>query len=392
MVGRQGIRIRPWPHPDPDEVMKAHRILERVQWEQRAQYGFKVVKTLIAVTPTYVRTFQALHLTGVMHSLMNAPYDVVWIVIEAGGSTNETGRILAKSGLRVIHIGFDRHMPVTWEDRHKMEAQMRFHALRVVRDEKLDGIVLFADDSNMHSLEFFDEIQKVNWFGAVSVGFVAHSATVDQTPSSSSAAVEKEYSELKTVQGPVCNSSDRLVGWHTFDSLTHPGKKTRYIDERALEVPQKLEWAGFVLNSRLLWKDGDHDKPEWANDLDSLGNVESPLCLLKDHSLVEPLGSCGRKVLLWWFRVEARSDSKFPTGWTINHPLEITVPAKWTPWPDAPPEVSANENEINTQEHVQIRTNMRTQSSQLKRSLRGKRKHGARAADMHESKMNSEEK
>ncbi|KAK4749413.1 hypothetical protein SAY87_026862 [Trapa incisa] len=81
VVGRHGIRIRSWPHPDPIEVMKAHRIIER---EQRALFGVKSPRTLIAVTPTYVRTFQTLHLTGIMHSLMLVPYDLVWIVVEAG--------------------------------------------------------------------------------------------------------------------------------------------------------------------------------------------------------------------------------------------------------------------------------------------------------------------
>ncbi|KAM1003007.1 hypothetical protein ACFX15_003114 [Malus domestica] len=34
-------------------------------------------KTVIVVTPTYARTFQALQLTGVMHSLMLVPYDFI---------------------------------------------------------------------------------------------------------------------------------------------------------------------------------------------------------------------------------------------------------------------------------------------------------------------------
>lgn len=134
VVGRHGILIRPWPHPDPAEVMKAHHIIERVQREQRVQYGVKSPRTIIAVTPTYVRTFQTLHLTGVMHSLMNVPYDVVWIVVEAGGTTNETAALISKSGLKTVHIGFNARMPILWEDRHKMESQMRFHALRYVRD------------------------------------------------------------------------------------------------------------------------------------------------------------------------------------------------------------------------------------------------------------------
>ena len=113
-------------------MMKAHRIIERVQREQKAVFGAggKGSRTVIAVTPTYVRTFQALHLNGVMHSLMLVPYDVVWIVVEAGGVSNETASIIGKSGVRVIHVGFDQRMPNTWEDRGKVEVLMRLRALR----------------------------------------------------------------------------------------------------------------------------------------------------------------------------------------------------------------------------------------------------------------------
>ncbi|KAM2725144.1 hypothetical protein EV1_027882 [Malus domestica] len=38
--------------------------------KQGRQFGVNNLKTVIAVTPTYARTFQALQLTGVMHSLM----------------------------------------------------------------------------------------------------------------------------------------------------------------------------------------------------------------------------------------------------------------------------------------------------------------------------------
>lgn len=131
VVGRHGIRIRPWPHPNAEEVMRAHRILERVQREQRAQYGVRSPRPVIAVTPTYSRTFQALHLSGVMHSLMLVPYDLTWIVVEAGGAaTDETTTLLARSGLRTIHVPFPGGMPVEWAERHRTEARMRLHALR----------------------------------------------------------------------------------------------------------------------------------------------------------------------------------------------------------------------------------------------------------------------
>ncbi|KAI5684513.1 hypothetical protein M9H77_05741 [Catharanthus roseus] len=376
VVGRHGILIRPWPHPNPTEVMKAHQIIERVQREQRLQYGVKSPKTVIAITPTYVRTFQALHLTGVMHSLMNVPYDLVWIVVEAGGATNETASLIAKSGLRTIHVGFLEKMPILWEDRHKLESRMRIHALRVVREKMLDGVVMFADDSNMHSMDLFDEIQNVKWFGAVSVGVLAHSGgDEDQV---TVVKEEEESSSGVPIQGPACNSSNHLVGWHIFNSAPLIERSARYIGDRATVLPRKMEWAGFVLNSRLVWKDVE-DKPEWAKDFDIVAadgkDFESPLSLLKDTSVVEPLGSCGRKVMLWWLRVEARADSKFPAGWTIDPPLEVTVPAKRTPWPDAPPELPASEKVITVQENIIEKRVTKTRSPRKRRS---KRKHAAK--------------
>nr|XP_043618295.1 probable beta-1,4-xylosyltransferase IRX14H [Erigeron canadensis] len=401
VVGRHGIRIRPWPHPDPTQVMKAHKIIEAVQREQKVQYGIKNAKTLIAVTPTYVRTFQALHLTGLMHTLMNLNYDVVWIVVEAGGVSNETAALLAKSKLKVRHIGFEKKMPIFWEARHKMESQMRMRALRMVREEKLDGIVMFADDSNMHSLEFFDEIQKVEWIGAVSVGILAHSSHPDEDPFEVQKTMDEkdDKKSLLPIQGPACNSSDRLIGWHTFNSLLYKGKNANYIGDMAIVLPRKLEWSGFVINSRLVWSEAEF-RPEWIKDLDIVvgvdgdDDIESPLSLLNDSSTVEPLGSCGKKVMLWWLRAEARADSKFPAGWTIDPPLEMTVPAKRTPWPDAPLELPSNPEKVitsTTQENAEKRAT-KTRTPKSRRSSRGKRKHEPRNTDARISARNSGER
>ncbi|KAI3916017.1 hypothetical protein MKW98_004458 [Papaver atlanticum] len=346
VVGRHGILIRSWPHPNPSEVLKAHQIIDRVQKEQRIQYGLiKNPKTLIVITPTYVRTFQTLHLMGLIHSLMLVPYDIIWIVVEAGGTSNETANLLANSGLRTVHIGFEEKMPTSWEDRHRVEARMRLRALRVVREEKLDGIVMFADDSNMHSMELFDEIQSVKWVGAISIGILVHSGSTDDQFSISKKQ-ENEENLSMPVQGPACNSSGHLAGWHTFNALPYVDKSGTYVGDGAMVLPKKLEWSGFVLNSRLVWQEIE-DKPEWVHDLDTLAEggdiLDSPLSLLKDASFVEPLGNCGRKIMLWWLRVEARGDSKFPPRWIIDPPLEVTAPAKRTPWPDAPPEIPTEE-------------------------------------------------
>lgn len=62
-------------------------------------------------------------------------------------------------------------LTVLWEARwtqnhHKNSRRGLGTDSTFVREEKLDGI---ADDSNMHSMELFDEIQNVKWFGALSV-------------------------------------------------------------------------------------------------------------------------------------------------------------------------------------------------------------------------------
>ncbi|CAL9087975.1 unnamed protein product [Musa textilis] len=374
-VGRHGIRVRPWPHPDPAEVARAHEILVRLQQEQRLRYGVKDPRPVIVVTPTYARTFQALHLTGLLHSLMLVPYPLTWLVVEAGGVSNETASLLARSSLPVVHLPFHEDMPVLWNDRHRFEARMRLRALRVIRERRLDGIVVFADDSNVHTMELFDEIQKVQWMGALSVGILAHSAAPDATAKRQQRASE-ETSPLP-IQGPACNSAGQLIGWHTFNSLPYAKKAATFVGDGVTVLPTKLEWAGFVLNSRLLWKEAE-GKPNWARDLDEVGisgeEIESPLDLLKDASSVEPLGICGKKVLLWWLRAEARYDSKFPTRWVIDPPLEIVVPAKRTPWPDAPPDLPYQRIEYEGS-HVEKRVSKKVRSSRSKRSSHNKKKH-----------------
>ncbi|RZS00786.1 hypothetical protein BHM03_00030575 [Ensete ventricosum] len=205
----------------------------------------------------------------------------------------------------------------------------------------MDGIVVFADDSNVHSVDMFDEAQKVKWMGAVSIGILAHTGRTEAVGDPElSEEEDKEENYPVPIQGPACNSSGDLVGWHTYNALPHTG--AAFVGAGRTMRAAKMEWAGFVLNSRLLWREAE-GKPDWVRDLDAVGEdgeeIENPLALLKDASFVEPLGNCGKKVLLWWLRVEARYDSKFPSGWAIDSALEITVAAKQTPWIDSPPEL-----------------------------------------------------
>ncbi|KAK1393594.1 Cyclin N-terminal domain-containing protein [Heracleum sosnowskyi] len=107
----------------------------------------------------------------------------------------------------------------------------------VIRDEKLDGIVMFTDDSNMHSMELFDEIQTVKGIRDVSVGILAHGGDSDEELNVVQKTVGNNESRLP-IQGPACNTSEQLPGWHTFDSLSYARKSAKFIGDKAVDVNQ----------------------------------------------------------------------------------------------------------------------------------------------------------
>ncbi|KAJ1700284.1 hypothetical protein LUZ63_000063 [Rhynchospora breviuscula] len=292
VVGRHGIRVRPWPHPDPVQLMRAHHIIRQVQLEQRKMFSTNNPKPVLVVTPTYVRAAQALHLTALAHTLRLVPYQLAWVVIEAGGLTNVTASILARSRVSFFHLGFRDSMPDSFEERRVLEGKMRLHALRLISEQNMEGIIVFADESNIHDLKLFDEAQKVKSVGAINLSFLTDPRNPNQ---------ENNPQPEPVVQGPVCNSDGQLSSWRTLDP-SNDGF-----------APQKMEWAGFLLDSKLLLE----------KDLDKIdANLKG---LLGDNgSGIEPLGKCADNVLVWWIRAETQPATKFPPGWAI----EQGIPSK----------------------------------------------------------------
>lgn len=340
-VGRHSILIRPWPHPDPVETMVAQSLIARVQQEQRKLYGLTVRRPLIVITPTYRRTCQALHLTSLMNTLKLVPGPLSWIVVEAGEGSVQTAAILSRSGLKYHHLYLKDPMPGDWPERHRRTTQLRIRGLRFVREHELDGIVLFADESNEHRLELFDEVQKVEWIGAFSVGLLMPPQASDEGNQLwrwNTMNVLAPTAGFLPVQGPACNDSGHLVGWHSESGNLDV---VRYQSN----MPPNFEWAGFALNSEAILD--RIDKPSWIKDFDDWvpqdGRAVSLNSIVSDDSFIEPLGDCGRRILAWWARIEARSDSKYPERWVTENQLEVVVPAKSTSWPPpAPPPPAVN--------------------------------------------------
>lgn len=188
---------------------------------------------------------------------------------------------------------------------------------------------MFIEEGNIHSLQLFDEVQSVQWVGAFSIGMLIHTTmghldlasetadhiyvedlklleteVINPQPEKNN-VVSKGY--ITRIQGPVCNALGNITGWHIpEDGKLRGGEKS----------VQGLEWAGFAINAKALWDDNGIDRPPWINMWEDWANGVGLLDvrdIVESESLVEPLGSCGKKVFMWWARVEADARNKHPS-------------------------------------------------------------------------------
>lgn len=363
-VGRHEILIRSWPHPNSVQTLTAHRLIEQVQQEQQRVYGLQERKQFVVITPTYVRAFQAVYISCLIHTLRSVPGPLIWIVIEAGGISSATAELLSHSQLSYHHLAIQEPMPADSRDRKHLEIRLRLEGLRFIRNHRIDGVVIFLDEINTYSLELFDVAQKIDWVGAFSLGIpspfkVPLLSEVNVRLSQNSSTLTKEgeskleagsldiieesniltkFENSGTIQedllsrfllpltGPVCNPEGHVVGWYApFEDE----------QEQARIANRNFEWAGFALNSRMFWE--DVSKPNWIKSWDELFGEntslpDNPLAFLKNKSYIEPLADCGRIVLMWWMGIEAAVGCEFPSRWIISPPLEVVVPSRQTPW------------------------------------------------------------
>lgn len=312
-VGRHPIRVRPWPHPDPNELLKAHRILAAVQDAQRSSKHRNAnappPRTVIAVTPTTASALQVPSLTSLAHTLRLVDAQLVWIVVEPGHRTDAVAAVLSRSNLDFLHIA---------SPSDSTTARLRMHALRYalldptmgsrahshttthlmcrnqfgirreIRKKQMDGVVVFADENSILRTELFDEAQKVTSVGVVPVGILG----------------EDDGTSESFLQSPECDAEGRLVGYRVSEETVLPANRSDVL------LSSRLEWAGFVVNARALWE----ERPDWVRDLDAVddAHVSSPLALVTDAGRVEPLAKCAQTALAWSLRSDTLHEVKFP--------------------------------------------------------------------------------
>ena len=116
-------------------------------------------KQIIVVTPTYGRPAQAYFLNRLGQALRLVPPPLLWIVVEMNSASMETAELLRKTGVMYRHLVCARNST----DVKDRGVHQRNTALQHIEQHRLDGIVYFADDDNVYSLELFYSLRNIRY-------------------------------------------------------------------------------------------------------------------------------------------------------------------------------------------------------------------------------------
>nr|GME00320.1 probable beta-1,4-xylosyltransferase IRX9H [Ipomoea batatas] len=284
--------------PRPSAIVDRVQLQIEEKKEMNEQLDLNPQKQLIVVTPTYNRALQAYYLNRLGQVLKLVEPPLLWIVVEMNAASLETADILRKMGIMYRHLVCSKNMT----DIKDRGVHQRNSALEHIERHRLDGIVYFADDDNIYSLELFESMRKISRFGTWPVAML-------------------EQSKNKAIlEGPVCNGS-QVIGWHTNEK----SKRLRRFH---------VDMSGFAFNSSILWDPKLWRRPTAApiRQLDTVkeGLQETTFIeqLVEDESQMEGIPPGCSRVLNWHLHLEARK-LVYPKGWSIQENLN-TVTATTT--------------------------------------------------------------
>ncbi|CAI9290664.1 unnamed protein product [Lactuca saligna] len=237
-------------------------------------------KLLIIVTPTYPRMFQAYYLNRLAHTLRLVEPPLLWVVVEMSSQTGETSELLRGSGVMYRHLVCKKN---TTEIK-----DLRNVGLLHIETHKLDGIVYFADDTNIYSSELFHHMRQIRRFGTWVV------------------AELKTSTRVGTFVGPICNGT-QVIGWHTSNVMR------RFHRFHA-------DLSGFAFNSTILW-----DPKRWQRltlepirFLDTFQVSTLIEQIVEDETQMEGIAEDCSKVFVWHLPMGSSSSSS-------SHPQKCFV-------------------------------------------------------------------
>lgn len=252
-------------------------------------------RLLIIVTPTYYRPLQAYFLSHLAHTLKLVPRPLLWIVVEMNSQSSETADLLRRTGVMYRHLVCNKNMTEV-KDR---SVHQRNVALSHIQTHRLDGIVYFADDVNVYSVDLFQKIREIRRFGTWTVPKLTECNT-----------------EI-VLEGPICNGT-QVIGWQTNDMT----KKFRRFHADA---------SGFAFNSTILWDPKRWHRPtlQPIRQIDTVkdGFQVSTLIeqIVEDEAQMEGMPEGCSRVMVWRLHLKS-AYSSYPTGWLAKQNLDAIAP------------------------------------------------------------------
>lgn len=116
-------------------------------------------KLLIIVTPTYAQSFQAYNLNRMIHTLKLTSPPLLWIIVEMTSQSAETTDILRRSGIMYRHLVCNKNLT----DVRDKSVHQRNVALSYIETHRLDGIIYFADEENVYSIDLFEQMRQIRY-------------------------------------------------------------------------------------------------------------------------------------------------------------------------------------------------------------------------------------
>ncbi|XWS72550.1 hypothetical protein CRYUN_Cryun02cG0049500 [Craigia yunnanensis] len=252
-------------------------------------------KLLIVVTPTYARPLQAYYLNRLAYTLKLVQPPLLWIVVEMTSQSEETADILRRSSVIYRHLVCKKNLT----DIKDRNVHQRNVALSHIETHHLDGILYFANEDNIYSIDLFEQMRRIRRFGTWTVA-------------------KQTWDKSRTVlEGPVCNGT-QVIGWH-LNGLSRRFRRFH------------AEMSGFAFNSTILWDPKRWRRPtlELIRQLDTVkdGFQASSFIeqVVEDESQMEGLLQDCSRIMVWELNVES-SNSFYPQKRSVMNNLDVIAP------------------------------------------------------------------
>ncbi|CAL5355430.1 unnamed protein product [Camellia sinensis] len=272
-----------WPQVMKLELQNGTSDDTHVTQSLNKDWNMALYGLLIIVTPTYAQPFQAYYLNRL---------------------SAETANILRRNSVMYRHLVCNKNLT----DIKDRSVHQRNVALTHIEMHRLDGIVYFADDDNIYSVDLIGRMRQINDDNIYSVDLIGRMRqirhfgtwTVTKLVESNSRAI---------LEGPICNGT-RVIGWHTNE-----------VSRRFWRF--HAEMSGFAFYSTILWDPKQWHRPtlEPIRQLDTVneGIQVSTFMeqVVEDESQMECLPQNCSRIMIWHLHVE--SSFSYPPEWFLKY-------------------------------------------------------------------------